>query len=64
MKPDPLLWNRNMVAEALSITPQQVSTLHRLGRLRGILLTARCLRWRPADVVAFVAGLSDVRANR
>ncbi|MCP4591810.1 MAG: helix-turn-helix domain-containing protein [bacterium] len=45
------------VATLLRVTPSAVQELHRLRLLPGAKC-GRCLRWRPADVAAFVSNLN------
>jgi len=52
-----LLWTADEAAAALRITADQLENLHRLGKLPGVKVSARCLRWRPSDVVRYVESL-------
>lgn len=52
----PLLLTAGDVAALLQVRASSVEYLHQTGQLKGVLV-ARNLRWRPADVRAYVAGL-------
>ncbi len=51
-----LTWTADETAAVLGVTPDAIRNLHRVSRLQGVLI-GRSLRWRPADVRAFVEGL-------
>jgi len=51
-----LLWTVDEVARAIGVTPDCVRNLHRVGLLAGVRV-GRYLRWRPADVEAYVKRL-------
>ena len=57
-----LLWDKDRTAEALSVRPDTVVQLHRVGQLRGVLC-GKHLRWKPSDVRRFVEGLGLERAD-
>ena len=54
----PLLLKDEEVATLLAVSAETVKTLHRTRQLRGVLV-GRHLRWRPADVEKYVAGLAQ-----
>jgi len=58
-----LLWSREDVGRALGISTDQVENLHRLGKLRGCLISARCLRWKPSDVADYVNSLAPAEGE-
>ena len=53
----PLVLTREQTAQLLQVSPDSVSNLHRIGALKAVKI-GRSLRWRPADVRAYVEGLS------
>lgn len=59
----PLVMTKQQVAEALTVSEDTIENLHRVGQLRGVLI-GKHLRWRPADVSAFVEGLGGEGATR
>lgn len=51
-----LVFTREQVAALLQVSEDTIANLHRTGQLRGVKI-GKHLRWRPADVRAFVEGL-------
>ena len=54
----PLLLTASQVAKALGVPEDTIRNLHRVNTLKGVLC-GKHLRWRPADVRAYVAALGD-----
>lgn len=54
--PAPLLLDKDGVAAMLTVSADTVLNLHRVRALPGVLV-GKHLRWRPADVVAYVEKL-------
>ncbi|UMG94152.1 helix-turn-helix domain-containing protein [Nocardioides sp. TF02-7] len=54
----PDLLTANDVAAYLRVPLHTVYRLHRSGRLRGMPVTAKNLRWRRADVDAYLSALA------
>ena len=54
----PLLLKDEEVATLLTVTSETIRNLHRSGVLKGVLV-GRHLRWRPAAVEKYVAGLAQ-----
>ncbi len=54
----PLLLTRDEVAATLQVPAETIDNLHRTGQLRAWKI-GKHLRWRPADVRAFVEKLGD-----
>lgn len=48
-----LVLTDEQVADMLAVPKDTVRNLHRIGKLKGILV-GKHLRWRPADVIKFV----------
>ncbi len=55
---EPLLWNAGQTAAALSVSPETVKNLHRVGELRGVKC-GKHLRWAPQDVIEYVGRLRE-----
>lgn len=56
----PLVLTAAEAAAMLNVPPVTLVNLHRIGALRGVLV-GRHLRWKPADVAAFVESLEPGR---
>ena len=53
-----LLWTAEQTAAALSVSPETIKNLHRVGELRGIKC-GKHLRWAPQDVIEYVGRLRE-----
>lgn len=54
----PTLLSKGQVAALLGIPESSVQTLHENRQLRGGVRVSKWLRWKPADVRAFIDGLT------